>query len=377
MKTFLYLLIGLVCFCQCADNKSKIRNDYELEELEDKCFVLDENTIQTSSSFQYISEKDWFCFINEPDNSITINDFNTGKFIKKIYFDKEGSNGVGTISSFCIKDSLIYLHHHWNRMLYITNLNAHVLQRIPIDLDDFYKQGITLPSILPSESSPIQIVKDKLVLTGFQWHKEGTEETGQNMPSTVLYDLDKQRFELTNGYPELYHKGQWGFNLRMIYYTVNEKDEIVVSYPASDSIFVNDLNGYIISYYAGLKNGNGIKPIARNLDPRDYSQDKELEHYMKNTVYSALLYDRERELYYRLVSLPTEINKSNKENPYNKKLQFIILDKNYQEVGLVDLPEYVYWSARIFISKEGIHIQIPSDNDDIMRFKTFKVKKKK
>ena len=375
MKINIYILIGCVCI-GCTKHTQETRNNYVLEELADKCFELDENTIQTSSSLQYIPEKNWFCFINEPDNSITINDFDTGKLIKKIYFDKEGSNGVGTISSFCIKDSLIYLHHHWNRMLYITNLNAQVLHKIPINLDDFHKQGITLPSILPSESSPIQVINNKLVLTGFQWHKEGTEETKQNMPSTVLYDLDKQRFELTNGYPELYHKGQWEFNLRMTYYTVNEKDEMVVSYPASDSIFVNDLNGHIVSYYAGIENGNGIKPIARHLAPRDYTQDKELEHYMKNIVYSALLYDKEQGLYYRLILLPTEINKSNKENPYNKKLQFIVLDKNYQEVGLVNLPEYVYWSARIFISEEGIHIQVPSDNDDIMRFKTFKIKRK-
>lgn len=375
MKINIYILIGCVCI-GCTKHTQETRNNYVLEELADKCFELDENTIQTSSSLQYIPEKNWFCFINEPDNSITINNFDTGEFIKKIYFDKEGSNGVGTISSFCIKDSLIYLHHHWNRMLYITNLNAQVLHKIPINLDDFHKQGITLPSILPSESSPIQVINNKLVLTGFQWHKEGTEETKQNMPSTVLYDLDKQRFELTNGYPELYHNGQWGFNLRMIHYVANEKDEMVVSYPASDSIFVNDLDGHIVSYYAGIENGNGIKPIARHLAPRDYTQDKELEHYMKNTVYSVLLYDKGQELYYRLVLLPTEINKSNKENPYNKKLQFIILDKNYQEVGLVDLPEYVYWSARIFISEEGVHIQVPSDNDDIMRFKTFKIKRK-
>lgn len=376
MRHIFYYLLGLICL-SCTNYKHEIKNDFVIEESADKNFELDENTVQNTGCLQYIPSKNWFCFTNEPDNSITINDFNTGKFVKKIYFDKEGSNGVGNISSFYLTDSLIYLHHHWNQMLYITDMNAKVIDKISLKLDEVRKQGIIPPSILPSVCSPIRIIHNKLILTGFQNPRNGEKETYTNMPSTVLYDLKKQKFELTNGYPRLYHNGQWGFNLRIIYYALNNKSEMVISYPASDSIFVNNLNGYKISYYAGIPEGNDIDPIENNTDTRAYSQDRELEHYMKNTVYGTLLYDKKQELYYRLVLLPTEINKSNKENPYNKKLQFIILDKNYQEVGLVDLPEYVYWSARIFISEEGIHIQVPSDNDDIMRFKTFKVKKKK
>ena len=373
-KHICYLLIGIIGF-SCTDVKREIKNDYVLEVLPDKCFELDDYTVQNCYCLQYIPRNDWFCFSNTPDNSITINDFKTGKLIKKIHFSKEGNNGVGSVSSFYLADTLVYLHHHWNRKVYITDTTAKVVNKISIDLEKFIAKGITPPSILPQISSPIQIAKNKLILMGYQIPTEKEIENKENMPSTVLYNFAKQDFELTNGYPLLYQKGAWGNNLRIVDYTLNDKQEMVVSFPASDSIFVNDLEGNIHSYYAGVPDGNHIKPIYSSRSPKYYSQNEELKHYMSNTVYGGIFYDPIQEIYYRFVTLPTEINQDEKENPYNKKLQILILDKSYQTVGLIDLPHYVYWTNSIFLSKEGLHIQVPSDNDDIMRFKTFKVRR--
>ena len=160
-KHICYLLIGIIGF-SCTDVKREIKNDYVLEVLPEKCFELDDYTVQNCYCLQYIPQNDWFCFSNTPDNSITINDFKTGKLIKKIHFSKEGNNGVGSVSSFYLADTLVYLHHHWNRKVYITDTTAKVVNKISIDLEKFIAKGITPPSILPQISSPIQIAKNKL-----------------------------------------------------------------------------------------------------------------------------------------------------------------------------------------------------------------------
>lgn len=384
MKLLLYSsVIGFACFCGCSgkitqteEEKIQTEKEYTLEELPDKCFELDENTIQNTPYMQYIPEKGQFCFTNTPDNSIAIYDFNTGKMLKKIFFDKEGGNGVGHISSFLLTDSLIYLHHHWAQSLFITDTTTKVKKKISVDLSHFQNEGIVPPNVMPHVYSPLHIAKGKLTFGGFNISKKDNE-TKENTPATLLYDLKREQLELTNGYPCIYHEGNWGNNMRFVYYTFNDTEDMVVSYPASDSIFVNDLAGHIQSFYVGIPEGNLIKPIGNSRKPDRTAQraEDEIKHYMANTVYGAIFYDKEQGIYYRIVTLPTPIDKNRKENPYNKKLQVVIFDKHFHICGVYDLPVYVYWSGCCFLSKEGLHIQVYSDNDDIMRFKTFKAKK--
>lgn len=158
---FVYLLLFVSCLGK--NDKEQESSNYVLDQLSDKCFELDENTVQTTPYMQYIAEQNLFCFTNEYDNSITINDFTTGKLKKKICFDKEGSNGVGSISSFYIQDSLIYLHHHWNNKVYITDTNGILIKSIPLLLQEqATAKGIYAPVILPHTYSPIIIVDNKL-----------------------------------------------------------------------------------------------------------------------------------------------------------------------------------------------------------------------
>lgn len=65
-----------------------------------------------------------------------------------------------------------------------------------------------------------------------------------------------------------------------------------------------------------------------------------------------------------------------KSNQYNKKIQIIALDSIFNIIGRYNLKDDIYISGLSFLSNEGLHIKTNSENDDIMRFKTFKICKK-
>lgn len=382
-KYYLYILLYSFILVGCSRKKTEnkelsIQSKYTLKEMDDKSFELDENTTQNSSYFQYIPNKDssLFAFVNEYDNSITINNFKTGKLNKKIHFTKEGVNGVGSIQNFYIKDSIIYIHSHWDNTVYMTDLNAIVKDKISVDLSDYIAKGINTPAILPAPLRSLSIIDDNLILCGYTIEQEG--ETQDNTPSTVLYNLKNKTIRFTNGFPELYHKGNWGINptYRFISYTINNKNEMVVSYPADGYIYVNNLSNKIDKYYAGVKNEKKeLKPIARKRNERIRFEDEDI-HYMENIVYGGLFYDEYENIYYRIVTLPTNMDKKKKTNLYNKKLQIIALDSSYNIIGQYNIKDNDYISGYCFLSNEGLHIKTNSDNDDIMKFKTFKLHKK-
>lgn len=190
-KYYLYILLYSFILVGCSRKKTEnkelsIQSKYTLKEMDDKSFELDENTTQNSSYFQYIPNKDssLFAFVNEYDNSITINNFKTGKLNKKIHFTKEGVNGVGSIQNFYIKDSIIYIHSHWDNTVYMTDFNAIVKEKISVDLSDYIAKGINTPAILPAPLRSLSIIDDNLILCGYTIEQEG--ETQDNTPSTVL-----------------------------------------------------------------------------------------------------------------------------------------------------------------------------------------------
>lgn len=381
--SYLYILLTPIFLIGCSkkstENKENtISSKYILREVEDKQFELDENTTQNSPYFQYISNKDSsiFAFINEYDNSITINNFKTCKLIKKIYFNKEGPNGVGKIQNFYIKDSLIYIHNHGEQTIYITDFYATIRDKISIDLSSYIADGINVPAILPDPIRPLNSIKDELILCGFTIEREG--ETKENTPSTVLYNLKNKTIRFTNGFPELYHKGNWGINptYRFISYTINNKNEMVISYPADGYIYINNLSNEIRKYYAGIENGeDGLKPITKKRNTR-ISFEEEDRHYMNNIVYGGIFYDKNENIYYRIVTLPTKMDKKKKSNMYNKRIQIIVLDNKFNIIGRYNIKENIYISGYSFLSNEGLHIKTNSSDDDFMKFKTFKLCKK-
>lgn len=382
-KSNLYFFTTLCLLFGCAKKSAPpINSDYMLKDKGIKEFELDDNTEQQSMYYQYIDKGDssYLAFVNSHDNSITINNFETGKLSQNIFFDKEGANGVGTVMNFCIKDSLIYLFPLWNPGVVISDFNACVKEKIKDDSDSFRSADFTPPIIFPMTLYPLSIVGDEIILPGYQGDHDQDNNNERERPGSALLNLKTKQMRFINKYPSVYDQGLWGRNptYRWQYYTISENNEMVISYPKDGYIEVNNLlDGSVKRYYAGVEDMTVLEPISTKKDWRKVSiTDKdEDEYYMEELSYGGILYDKKDKLYYRFALLPT-YNPVKGHNRYNKKVQVIVLDSSFETVGRFDLPDENYSTGFSFISHEGLHIWTCSDNDDYMRFRTFKAEKK-
>ena len=47
------------------------------------------------------------------------------------------------------------------------------------------------------------------------------------------------------------------------------------------------------------------------------------------------------------------------------------MNKEFELLGKAALPSYKYWISHVFVGEDGLHIQIQSENEDELVFKTF------
>ena len=124
--------------------------------------------------------------------------------------------------------------------------------------------------------------------------------------------------------------------------------------------------------------------IDRVVMPNDYNGT--LKSMCENPNYGNLLYDKYRDVYYRVCYLKTEID--NRENymelwDFGRKIfSIIILDKNFNIIGETVFPEYTYNPNLMYIDEKGLyisenHYKNPNYDDDKLIFRLFRLCKSK
>lgn len=220
--------------------------------------------------------------------------------------------------------------------------------------------------------APLKEYNNKIITIGFVTG-ETSLETFENRPVLSIFDLCNKSNDYIVNYPELYVKYNWGGGLtyRLAYYDLCS-ESIVVSFPASHNLVKYSLlTGEQTSSYAG---SSAIEYIKSFPYPKDnpIDEEKAWEWYMNNPSYEGVLYDKYLDRYYRIARLPVKtFDKDEVGN--NKPIVIIILDKNLQYIGEVNLPDETrFFPTNCFVSEEGFNIQVLTDNEDKLIFYQYK-----
>lgn len=196
-------------------------------------------------------------------------------------------------------------------------------------------------------------------------------ETFDNRQVSLLLDTETGDIQYANGYPPTYLKHHWGEEsrtYRLPRYTVHD-DKIIVSFAASHDlqIYSMDTKNYKYSY-AGSDEIKQIKPfsVVKDIVSND---GKVFEWYMTSPSYEGIVYDKYRDVFYRIFRLPMR-------EPYTPTIRYnskpvgvIILDSQLNYVGETVLPEDKYSPYNVFIDENGLNMQVKDEEGDVERMK--------
>lgn len=364
----------VVTFCSClgdrSNNARKGTEEYTMQLVEDKLFSLDSMTSQEVNYMQLVGDTSLAIF-NPPMNNICFFDWATGKERIKVNLRKEGPNAVKGICGFYFqsKDS-IWLYNDWREILYLVDSEGNVKERRELkDLLYPISKHPYSACPFPQTNVPFGKVGNKLILSGMN----GKVSDGVLPATTILYDWNANKLDIKNPYPSVYANkdklaDEWNtFAYREVPYTLNDKQEMVFSFPASDSIVVYGINNdSYFSVFAGYSEETNIRPHVPT------SRTDSHRNYLEQYQYTSILYDSFRDLYYRLVVLPKTDYDLNDPSTQQKDLAVIILNTNFEKVGEYQLEHGRYLYANSFVVPDGLCINVVSDDDDYLKFKVLK-----
>lgn len=314
-----------------------------------------------------------FAEINEPRKSFDVN------------VSMEGPNGVGRMDSFYVKslDSIFVLNQYAYR-LYLIDSSGTLKDKYSLIGDN--KEDSTEITYLPAPLPNSEIVNfgDKLLLPGRpdvnprEGYNYSTFKTG------ILLDLKTKKFSYELDYPESYlNSGFWGALLEMPSTFINNKDSILVrSFPIEDKVMVYDFNLNLLnspSLFKEYYEGKFHSLPEPNLEP-----DIFYPHIFSNPTNKSILFDPYRDLYYRIYSGPYSEASIEKRRAVNfmqsveddefPDRKIMVFDREFNELGVMDLDKNKYWVDHIKVVKEGILVTVKSDFEDKKVFEIFEVK---
>jgi hypothetical protein len=343
-----------------------------------KLFALDESTTQSSNymQLQTIDDTLRFTMYNPPMKNIRIFDIATGEMVHTIQLYKEGPHAIdGNVQGYYIvnKDT-VYLYDYWTHKFILVNGKGEIMEKIDFSEQFLSTGNDTIPSSpYPSTCQPIRMAGNYMILQGMNDGIVDENTKGTITAVTALCDLSNKTIRFVNPYPEVYGKTKdlvksWGvFSYRMVPYDLNDKGEMVLSYPADDHIHVYDISSNTTRrFFAGYSAKDKISPMTNP------SVQVDLMQYLEQTIYAGIFFDTYHKLYYRLVMKPLKDYDLNIRETQLKEMSIIILNEAFEKIGEYDLKEKTGLYSKCFVSPEGLHINVLSDDDDYLKFITLK-----
>lgn len=337
----------------------------ETFELENDEYMVFQDNLRTDPRFLH------FANINDSDKSF------------KVPLEIDGPNGIGHLDGFYVRnlDSIFVL----NRYAYELNLvdtSGQLIDRFRLRIGDSNKPALeaTLPFLWTF--APIIDLGNKILIPSSPDVDPFKNGYGQKNLAISL-DLKTKEFDYVFGFSDKYfNSGFWGIFLETPSYTVNYGDSVILqSFPIEDRVMVYDFDLKLIKSPSLFKDnymGKFHSLPEFNLDPKIF-----YPHIYSNPSNKAIVFDPYRNLYYRtfLEAYSTDAidemlfssHKSLRENDGPDKI-IQVLDLDFKELGIVTLDKEKYWFEDIQVIREGLIIQVKSENENKNVFEIFEVK---
>jgi len=321
-------------------------------------------------------------------NAIKLYDLETGELSEELKYSENGPNALPNIYDFHIHDQdHIFLNRRYHYQLHLVDDKFNLKRTY-----DFLDTDVKLD---PNSGMPLS--KDTF-LPVFN-HNRLFKSLGNYFVLTGSPDLDPDLFNYFDsdcllvkvsrknndiqrgtGYsPKLKGKA-WGSFHAFLYTEISlDKEVFFLSYAADDEIYIKDLNfSDIRSFRADPNKYKQILPLPSSARESEKSY---LSHYNEQYIFGSVLYDKFRELIYRIALEPNpDYGDVFVKDPLFRPRNMVVMAfdpkqeyKKVAEMRLLQTEKGVYLD-RCFVNEKGLNITyVDFENEDKLYFKTFVV----
>lgn len=371
MKNIVYI-ISILLLLSCIKSYNKENTCVISPSNDFVTFNIPNNLSQTFtySKLRYDSaNQERLLYMKNLDDMIAVYSFDTQK-LKKIYsFPKEGPNGILNLHGLFFDES---------DSLHIMGGPLPLIHRIDLkgNITNNINYGKTSDNklVLPSYSTTgfEVICKDgKLYLPLFDTdYIDGIRPyliINQKNNEIKYSDIDFIR-TTSNGKPLKHNTYWWCYNDNEFVYAYEFDDRLAIHKPESSEYrFVTAKSQYIDE--------------LRQVIPENKDLYQKPERIRNNACYGPILYDRYREVYYRIAYLNSDCTPAEDWMRYSMcgrgNFSIMVLDKDYNLIGESLFPECAKYSVNgIFVAPDGLyvnrsHCYNEDYSDDLLQYERF------
>lgn len=393
-KPGFFAIFLLLILLSCKNNNIHIENGkygkliktVKLNEVGVKHFPLDSLSAPRTNYTQIFVDKTGrknFTFFNPYNNVIYFYDYLSQKLLKKIEFDKNGTNAVKSVTGFYIESlDSIYVFEKSKMDLLLANDSSKIWGKISLIGTQKLRNTVwTLkyPQYDPQAAKPFIKTPHGLLFTGQFMQSLADSNLGEfHLVSHI--DLKTNKVTMSHIYPRHLYGSNYNWDGRLYYEVYPEilpdQKHLVFSFPISHDLYISDLN--FTGYRTVFGGSNQAKTISSINDNQNASSFQTiLASFNRNDEYAAIKYDPYRKVYYRF--LRTGMPNSTESTPSEEKpIVVVIMDSNFKYLGESTIGLWKNWNiANTFVTEDGLNIEYIGGNLDesFLTLKIFNLKK--
>lgn len=306
----------------------------------------------------YINDILYLFIGNELNNSIDVYNATSGAMVKRLTFEREGPNSIPQLRTcvFVNEDSIYVFGSFHILRTKLIDWNGKIIDTQPVSYNAIKDYTFV------NHIGKIHFFDKSLFMCIgplFDFY------SGKNVNTTnsFVYEfdlVDQKLIEHPIYPPESYKNKPQSSHTIVPNMDLGPSGTLLISWPTdkymevrsiSDPKHVRQVNAHV----------PGFNPLlARVRSGRD--QKKSLAEALDHVLYTSVLYDRFRNMYYRIASLPSgkyvEEDLTHWTAFGRNKVGIIAMDSNFDIVAWRILPEEKYNCFRTFVTKEGLAVSL-------------------
>lgn len=386
LSIFVVLSLCLVCISACNDSSNSAEDISNTEETiyqktGEKVFHLDSTMRFTNQSLVLFNEGEQpkLSIFNQMNASVNYFDYESGELESKVFFDREGPNGIGNVAlmgHFQTNKDSIFLISHWESKVFLMNSEGKKI--------DSY--SLTPPGTKESEkkylgyyletspNSPVFKKGNHLYINVVNGGQLKSED--RSLVFMIKLNLETKEREYLEINQSILFDEFWGVLLPYASTAVIDDNRIITSFAKNPKVSISNIeNPHAIITEQEVSSSfiDEFKPFPKKSSehPNYGYSFMEINHETnKKAFYLGLFYSNFEKHLFR-IALQERTEEEYELGRDGMQYSIVITDENFNKLADLELPKGKYYMDMTFVNQYGLHLanrEAYANNEDQLVF---------